>query len=256
MPCKSPQIQNELIHLIAIELQKIIVSDLNESSYLTLLDDEATDRSGHEFISIAFRYLSQGIPFEALVAIESTNDITSMGFSKMIIDKIGELGIKSENIISQCYDGASTMSGKHGGLQRLIADHYGREIPYVHCFNHKLHLVIEAVVLNTKECRLFFGEVRLVYDFFSRFKVRREYSRTSIPRLIETRWSGHLYAVQSIRKNYNEILSTCNWNIQFDHTTEFHFYVTFYGCALMHDRTSQPISTETQCRFPPCNASH
>lgn len=55
---------------------------------------------------------------------------------------------------------------------------------------------------------MFFGEVRLLHNFFARLKVRREYSGTNIPRLIETRWSGHLYAIQSIRRNYEEILST------------------------------------------------
>lgn len=55
---------------------------------------------------------------------------------------------------------------------------------------------------------MFFGEVRLLHNFFSRLKVRREYSGTNIPRLIETRWSGYLYAVQSISRNYDQILST------------------------------------------------
>lgn len=67
-------------------------------------------------------------------------------------------------------------------------------------------MVIEGVVLNVQACRLFFGEVRLLHNLFSRFKVRKEYSGTSISLLIETRWSGYLYAVQSIRRNYDEIL--------------------------------------------------
>lgn len=36
---KSPQIQNELIKLIADELQKAIVTEINDSSYITLMAD-------------------------------------------------------------------------------------------------------------------------------------------------------------------------------------------------------------------------
>ncbi|KAJ3592546.1 hypothetical protein NHX12_007673 [Muraenolepis orangiensis] len=34
------------------------------------------------------------------------------------------------------------MSGRRGGVQRLLQDELGREIPYVHRFNHQLHLVV------------------------------------------------------------------------------------------------------------------
>lgn len=189
-------------------LRENIVSELNDSSYLTLLADGTTDRNGIEMISIAFRYIRNGVPVETLVAIEATNDISAMGLKNTIINTIETLGINGEKIISQCYDGANVMSGSRGGVQKLVEEYYNRIIPYIHCFNHKLHLVVEAVVLHIDACRLFFGEVRLLHNFFSRFKVRREYSGTNIPRLIETRWSGHLYAVQSINKNYEEILST------------------------------------------------
>lgn len=100
------------------------------------------------------------------------------------------------------------MSGQHGGVQTLIQQHYGRTIPYVHCFNHRLHLVITDVLKNINACRLFIGEVKLLHNIFGRFKVRREYSGTNIPRLMEQRWSGHLNAINSIRKNYDELLET------------------------------------------------
>lgn len=204
----SPQIQNEIIHIIADELRKIIVIELNDSSFLTLMADGTTDRSGNEMISIAFRYLKDGMPIETLVAIEKADDISAVGISKVIIDRIETLEINDEKMITQCYDGAPVMSGHRGGVQNLVERHYNRSIPYVHCFNHKLHLVVEAVVLNINACRLFFGEVKLLHNFFSRFKVRKEYSGTNIPRLIEIRWTGHLYAVRSISKNYGELLST------------------------------------------------
>lgn len=99
------------------------------------------------------------------------------------------------------------MSGPDGGVQKLIQSHYNRTIPYVHCFNHRLHLVVIAVVSDIDACRLFFDQVRLLHTFFNRFKIRREYEGTNIPRLIETRWSGHLKATECISKNYTELLA-------------------------------------------------
>lgn len=205
---KSPQIQNELIKLIADELQKVIATEINDSSYITLMVDGAKDKSRNELVSIAFRYIKDGVPHETLIAIEKTDDLTAAGFSKLIITTLEKLGIKVEKIISQCYDGAAVMSGHEGGLQKVLQDHFKRIIPYVHCFNHKLHLVVEVVVLKVMACRLFFGEVRLLYNFLKRFKVNRIYFGKNIPRLLEQRWSGHLYAVQVIQENYFEILDT------------------------------------------------
>lgn len=203
-----PAIQNEIIHIIAGTLRKAIVEELNESSYLTVMADGTTDRNGVEMVSLAFRYVKNGDSMETLVSIDPANDISAFGLSRIIINKNDTLHIVDEKIISQCYDGAYVMSGRHGGVQKLLERHYNRTIPYVHCLNHKLHLVVEAIVEKIDVCRLFFGQVRLLHNFFGRFKVRREYAGTNIPKLIETRWSGHLSAVQSIKKNYLEILST------------------------------------------------
>lgn len=163
--------KDKIIHLIADMLRKNIVSELNDSSYLTLLADGTTDRNEIEMLSIAFRYIRNGVPVETLVAIEATNDISAMGLKNTIINTIETLGINGEKKINQCYDGANVMSGSRGGVQKLVEEYYN-----IHCFNHKLHLVVGAVVLDIDACRLIFGEVRLLHNFFSRFKVCREYS--------------------------------------------------------------------------------
>lgn len=67
---KSPQIQNEIIHIIAEELRNTIVTEIKDSSYLSLMAAGTKDRNGDEMVSIAFRYLKQGMEIEALLAIE------------------------------------------------------------------------------------------------------------------------------------------------------------------------------------------
>lgn len=206
----SPQIQNEIIQIISDILRKKIVSEINDSTYCTLMSDGTKDKNGHEIISIAFRYLKNATPVESLLCFEKANDITAKGITKIIIDQIEQNGIVEAKIICQCYDGASVMSGEHGGVQTLLQQYFKRKIPYVHCFNHRLHLVIIDSISGVESCRLFFDQVRLMHNFFNRFKVRNEYEGTNIPRLIETRWSGHLKAIQTIANNYKELLDALN----------------------------------------------
>ena len=107
--------------------------------------------------------------------------------------------------MSQCYDGASVMRGDKGGVQRLIQNELGREIPYVHCFNHRLHLVVVNVVTRINAIKLYFDHVSLIYSFFQKIKAAEIYEGSSIKRVLDTRWNGHLSAIVAILSNYAEI---------------------------------------------------
>ena len=60
-----------------------------------------------------------------------------------ILKYISELN--TSNKLSQCYDGASVMSGKKGSVMKLISDRLGGLVPYMHCFNNQLYLIIDIV---------------------------------------------------------------------------------------------------------------
>lgn len=203
----SASIQNEVIHLIADVIRQKIILEINEASFYALLADGATDSNGIEILSIAFRYVKDAEPIETLLVFEKAVDISAVGLTKLIIDAIEKYRIDEKKIISQCYDGANVMSGSSGGIQTCLQQHYKRTIPYIHCCNHRLHLVVTEVVSKIDACYIFFGQVKLLHDFFNRFKVRREYEGSRIPLLIEQRWSGHFRAIQSIMKNYTQLLA-------------------------------------------------
>lgn len=44
------------------------------------------------------------------------------------------------------------MSGRDGGMQKLIQNKLNREILHIHCFNHQLHVVIVHAI--SSECAL------------------------------------------------------------------------------------------------------
>ena len=44
------------------------------------------------------------------------------------------------------YDGASVISGHVAGVQKLFCHLCGREVPYIHCYCHRLKLVIDELL--------------------------------------------------------------------------------------------------------------
>lgn len=206
----SPDIQNELIWIMAVIIRQKIVDDvLNaDTEYFTLLVDGTKDRSNKEVISIAVRYIKDGKQYESLLSFETTDKFDAKSNAELILKCLKKYGLKVLFILSQCYDGASVMSGEHGGIQRIIQDELGRVIPYVHCFNHRLHLVIIDVIQNIEMARDFFDNVKLIYKFFHRAKIQSLYKGSTILSLIETRWAGHVRAVNAVYENYDEIVNT------------------------------------------------
>lgn len=168
----SPTIQNELINIISDSLRETIVADMNNSSFITLMVDGTSDRNGDEILSIGFRYIKDGASIESLLCFEKADDRSAKGLFDVIINRMKELGLKmKEKLLSQCYDGASVNSGRLGGLQVLVQIHFDRSIPNIHCFSHRLHLVVVEIVKNNNECRLFFDQVKLLHQFFHRPRV-------------------------------------------------------------------------------------
>lgn len=207
---RSPQIQNEVIELWSTALTERIADEVNQAPFSTLMLDGTKDKNGCEIMSIAMRYVLNGVPKEKLVGLEKCVDLSAKAITKVVLDALRSYGIDESKIISQCYDGASVMKGdgKIGGVQKHIQHELGRAIPFVHCFNHRLHLVLCGAISNNEYAKDFFEECRMIHDFFSRFKFKAFYDGKAIARLIPTRWDGHLKSTESIFANYHELVST------------------------------------------------
>ncbi|KAJ6639835.1 Zinc finger MYM-type protein 1, partial [Pseudolycoriella hygida] len=205
----SPQIQNEIIEILARMVQQAVVHDINDADveFFTLLVDGTKDRSHTECVSIAGRYLKNGQLQESLISLETTEKFDAKTNAELVLQSLEDCGLDSKRILSQCYDGANVMSGDDGGMQRIIQIILRRLIPYVHCFNHRLHLVIVFALDNVNMVRLFFDNIKLVYTFFHRPKIQILYQGSAILKVIETRWAGHVRATNAIYENYTEIVN-------------------------------------------------
>lgn len=140
----SPTIQNEIISILTDIVRRKIVADINDAdvNLFTLLEDGTKTKNGEECISIAIRYVKEGKPRESILSMETSQQFDANTFANLTLERLQSYGLDASRMLSQCYDGAATMSGIRGGVQAIIQEKLGKQIPYIHCFNHKLHLVV------------------------------------------------------------------------------------------------------------------
>ena len=100
------------------------------------------------------------------------------------------------------------MSGERGCLQAIICEFCNRKVVYIHCFCHRLHLVIKAVMGGIEELNEHFSKVSALYRFFKLAAAHEAYSGDGLKQIIYTPWSGHLLLCKVVQENYKEIVKT------------------------------------------------
>lgn len=122
----SHDIQNNLIDVMSALVREHIVKKVGESFY-TLKVDGTRVPTGRENISIVLRFLNKLCePTERLLTIATAHQGDAVTLTDTILGKLTTAGLSSEKIISQVYDGASLMSGKHGGGTEIAAAKTGQ----------------------------------------------------------------------------------------------------------------------------------
>lgn len=207
---KSPKIQNELISIVAQLLRQSIVNEVKkaDADVFTILLDGTKDKNGMECVSIAARFISKGKPIEVLLFFESTEDVDALSFTRLLLSSLESYGLDAKKIISQCYDGAAVMNGYKSGVAKRLQEMLEKFIPYIHCFNHRLRLVIIETVKKVASVKEFFEQIQMIYTAFKKPKIKKMYEGTAIKRLIDTRWTGHYQATKAVRANYPQIVAT------------------------------------------------
>lgn len=238
----SPEIQNEIIALLDRVVRQQIIDEANSADvpHYTVMSDGTKDRKNTEFISIVIRYVLNAKPIESLLCFLTTKKFDAQTQADLLMSTLKNCSLHLSRILSQCYDGANVMSGDEGGIQRIIQRTLGRVIPYVHCFNHKLHLVLIAALESNDIIRLFFDTLKVLYTFFHRGKVQAIYKGSAICNLIEIRWAGHHRSTNAVFKNHKEIcaaLVQVKLTMSFNDPSAIIIYLFFF----LGDRKYQTI---------------
>jgi hypothetical protein len=72
--------------------------------------------------------------------------------------------------VAQTHDGAAVMAGEHAGLQDKLREHC-KDATFVHCYAHRLNLVLSQSVSFIKPVKIFFTSLSGFGTFF--FQNRR-----------------------------------------------------------------------------------
>ena len=152
------------------------------------------------------------VSHEYLLDIIELPGLTAREISKALLCVLEEtVGI--DRLVAQSYDGASVMSGSAGGVQALVSSSVGRKVIYVHCFAHRLHLVVLKVLQTSSHVTWLLDTCQQLYNFFRRYSVAREYSEVggrTLKRIMEQRWSGHHDSLSTVLVEFHNIVQTLN----------------------------------------------
>ncbi|CAH9103364.1 unnamed protein product [Cuscuta epithymum] len=181
-------------------VRKMIREDVGNGCFCILVD-EARDASHREQMTIILRYVNScGVLTERFFAIKSVISTTSLNLKNEISDILVRFDLDLSKLRGQGYDGANNMRGTWNGLQALFLRDYPCAY-YVHCFAHRLQLVL---VYAAKD-------VSVIWEFFSqRIEVERMLETGeresgsganqigNLQRAGATRWSSHYDSIKSL----------------------------------------------------------
>ncbi|XP_068692643.1 zinc finger MYM-type protein 1-like [Montipora foliosa] len=112
----SPIIQNELLQIFADLIIELICKDVRESRWYGIIIDETSDISRDEQVSFCLSYLANGTKKEAFVGFHATKTTDGEALYKLVKEVMNDLQLELQNIVGECFDGASNMSGFILGL--------------------------------------------------------------------------------------------------------------------------------------------
>jgi len=194
----SPDIQNQVIKVLYKTTLDVIKTEVAEAQYYGIETDEVSDTTGKEFVSIILRYVSGYQILERLVGLVRVEDMSGKGLSTILKTRLESIGLKLTNIVGQCYDGASNMSGQYSGVQAEIKKDAGDKAVYTHCYNHVLALVLEHSASDIPLVVKVFTWLNTSYKFLKHYKVLTAYDEMlkqkklkgqyKMQSLSETRW--------------------------------------------------------------------
>jgi hypothetical protein len=207
----SPDSQNDIIELWFQLLQTEIVDRVSQTSMYCVMADETRNRNNVEDMCVCVRYVDADFnPHECLVDIVALDTVKAVGISKALVKTLVNT-VGTDKLVAQSYDGASVMSGVKGGVQKLVSDTVGRQILYIHCFAHRLHLVVLVVLKTSKHVEWMLELCEQLYNFFRRYAVAHEHTAVggkTLKRLMPQRWTGHYDSVCQVLLEYEHIQQT------------------------------------------------
>ena len=105
------------------ELRGIIISEVKQAKFFSVMADECSDVANKEQLAIVIRYVNEDdeICEDFVEFVEFENRITGLELAEKIKSALQDkYGLDMINLRGQCYDGAGNMSGVRNGLAARV----------------------------------------------------------------------------------------------------------------------------------------
>ena len=154
--CKytSYHTQNDIL-LAACDIILNQIIEVKQAGVFAVMADECRDVSRIEQLSVCIRYVNNGLITEHFVGFSDMHELDAGAITENIVSMLDKTNIKQ--CISQCYDGASVMSGRRSGVQARFREIVVSSCIYIHCYAHRLNLVVVDTAHGIKEVDNFLG---------------------------------------------------------------------------------------------------
>lgn len=227
----SPDVQNEVIKVMGLQVLRDIVSDLQDSPFLTIMVDETTDSSNREQVTLIARRVTEELEVhEEFLGLYHVASIDAKTIASAIKDAFTRMNLPFKKVRGQCYDGASAMRSSKHGVVKLIQDLEPRAV-YTHCYGHALNL---AAADTLKQCKIMKDALETTREITKliKFSPRREGifrslketlpagSTLGVRVLCPTRWTVRAESICSIIANYEALEMTWDEAISATQDTE------------------------------------
>ena len=161
----SPTSQNEMIHSSAQLLREDIVKEIKDAVYFAICLDTTPDASKKDQLSMIIRFVKEeGDVIEALLDMSHAEHADGESLYNQLCSLLNKYDLSMSKLRGQGYDGCATMAGQYRGLQARVKEHCS-EAHFVHCYAHRLNLVVVDTCSHNVTARNFFGVAQKLYDF-------------------------------------------------------------------------------------------
>ena len=222
----SPEIQNEIINIMSQQIVRDIAFEVREADFFSILADETADISNREQLVICLRWVDDKLQVhEEMVGLYQIENTGAEMIASSIKDALIRLNISIQKCRGQTYDGASAMAGRKTGVQARIKDEQPKAL-FNHCHGHMINL---ACGENLKQSKIMADALDTALEITKLVKkspnrdtklekIRRsaadetDSQSPSIRLLCPTRWTVKADAMNSILRNYNELMELWDWS--------------------------------------------
>ena len=226
----SPEIQNEILQIIALGMLRNIAKKLQAAKFFTIMADELADISNKEQLVVCIRWVDDDLTtHEEFIGLHPLKDTSSKAIFDVLSDAILRSGIKISDGRGQYYDGAAAMSGAKNGVAKKFKEQNPKML-YTHCYGHALNLTVKDTctkVRSMKDCFEIASEItKLIKDYPKKetlLKEIREESANShkgIHTFCPTRWTVRGETLASLINNHKELMKLWEKTLETSLNTE------------------------------------